>query len=186
MILGQAFFGHRLTLVAGPATALLLGILGSRTTPDAVYTAAAVCGALLAILSAAGLFGALRGFFTRRVTAAVVLLIAFTMIPTIVRLLTEGGRRHACRRAFPSPSPTSWRSSWPTGSFRRAGRSFLIVAGMAAGAAGVLRDFRVRGAPPKPSAGRRPCALVFLRRHEAGLRRRDDRIVPFLLTSPSP
>ena len=48
MILGQAFFGHRLTLVAGPATALLLGILGSRTTPDAVYTAAAVCGALLA------------------------------------------------------------------------------------------------------------------------------------------
>ena len=90
MILGQALFGHRLTLVAGPATALLLGILGSRTSPDAVYTAAAFCGAFLAAISAAGLFGALRGVFTRRVTAAVVLLIAFTMVPTIVRLLTEG------------------------------------------------------------------------------------------------
>lgn len=101
MFLGQALFGHRLTLVAGPATALLLGIVGSRTTPDAVYTAVAVCGMLLAIVSAAGLFRALRGLFTPRVTATVILLIAFTLTPTIVRLLTAGsGGTTAGRLAF--------------------------------------------------------------------------------------
>ena len=45
LTLGQAFLGHRLTLVAGPAAALLLGILGSRAAPDAVYTAAGLEGA---------------------------------------------------------------------------------------------------------------------------------------------
>lgn len=134
MILGQAFFGHRLTLVAGPATALLLGILGSRTTPDAVYTAAAVCGALLAAISAAGLFGALRSFFTRRVTAAVVLLIAFTMIPTIVRLLTEGaGGAPHLRLSFAVAYVLALFLAHRL--LPAAGRSFLIVAGMAAGAA---------------------------------------------------
>jgi xanthine/uracil permease len=90
MLLGQALFGHRLTLIAGPATALLLGIIGSGTTPDAVYTAIAFCGLLLTIISAAGLFGFLRALFTARVIATVLLLIAFTLTPTIVRLLTAG------------------------------------------------------------------------------------------------
>jgi xanthine/uracil permease len=90
MLLGQALFGHRLTLIAGPATALLLGIIGSRTTPDAVYTAIAISGLLLAIVSAAGLFSFLRELFTSRVIATVLLLIAFTLTPTIVQLLTTG------------------------------------------------------------------------------------------------
>jgi xanthine/uracil permease len=42
MLLVQALFGHRLPLVAGPSSALLLGIVGSRATADEVYTAAAV------------------------------------------------------------------------------------------------------------------------------------------------
>lgn len=156
MILGQAFFGHRLTLVAGPATALLLGILGSRTTPDAVYTAAAACGALLAILSAGGFFGALRGFFTRRVTATVVLLIAFTMIPTIARLLTDG-------TAGTPPLRLSFAVVYILALIAAhrllpaAGRSFLIVAGMAAGAAGYYGIF---GFAEAAEAVGRPAALA--------------------------
>ncbi len=154
MILGQAFLGHRLTLVAGPATALLLGILGSRTSPDAVYTAAAVCGALLALISAAGLFGALRGFFTRRVTAAVVLLIAFTMIPTIVRLSTEGSVGTVSGRL--SFSVVYILALFLAHRFLPAGgRPFLIVAGMAAGAGGFYGIFGfgdVAGPPGRPAA----------------------------------
>jgi xanthine/uracil permease len=134
MLLGQALFGHRLTLVSGPATVLLLGIMESRTSPDTIYTSIAVCGALLAIVSAAGLFNALRALFTSRVTAMVVLLIAFTMTPMIVRLLTAGDSSTASARlAFASCQVLALflahRMLPPTG------RSLLVVAGMAAGTA---------------------------------------------------
>jgi xanthine/uracil permease len=144
MLLGQALFGHRLTLVAGPATALLLGIVGSRTTPDAVYTAIAVCGVLLAIVSATGLFGVLRGAFTPRVTAAVVLLIAFTMTPTIVGLLTVGsGGTTTGRLTF---SFVYILALFLAHRFLpAAGRSLLIVAGMAAGTAVFCSIFGVTG-----------------------------------------
>ena len=134
MMLAQALFGHRLPLVAGPSSALLLGIVGSRATADEVYTAAALCGVILAAVSAAGLFGALRGLFTPRVTAAVVLLIAFTLTPTIVRLLLAGpGGTPAGRLSFAAafvPALFLAHRFLPA-----AGRSLLIVAGMVAGGA---------------------------------------------------
>lgn len=132
MMLAQAAFGHRLTLVAAPSTALLLGIVGTRSEPAAVYTAIALCGAATALLSAAGLFGALRRAFTPRVTAAVLLLIAFSLTPTIVRLLTSGpgappDRRLAFAGAFVLALFVAHRL------LPAAARSLLIVAGMAAG-----------------------------------------------------
>ena len=134
MLLAQALVGHRLTLVAGPSAALLLGIVGSRAAPEAVYTAAAVCGIVLAAVSAAGLFGALRGLFTPRVTAAVVLLIAFTMTPTIVRLLLAGpGGSAAGRLSFGASVVLALFLAHRFLPARA--RSLLIVAGMAAGAA---------------------------------------------------
>lgn len=145
MLLGQAFFGHRLTLVSGPASVLLLGIVGSRTSPDAIYTACAVCGAFLVIVSAAGLFGALRGLFTPRVTAAVVLLIAFTMTPTIIRLLTAGsGGTTTGRLVFVSVYVLALflaHRFLPV-----AVRSLLIVVGMAVGATVFCGIFGVTGA----------------------------------------
>lgn len=144
MLLGQALFGHRLTLVAGPATALLLGIVGSRTTPDATYTAMALCGAVLAVAAALGLFGRLQKSFTPRVTAAVVLLIAFTMTPTIVRLLTSGnGGTAAGRLAFASVFIISLFLAHRF--LAPAGRSLLIVAGMALGSALYSAVFGVFG-----------------------------------------
>lgn len=140
MLLSQAFLGHRLTLVAGPSTALLMGILGSRSTPDAVYTAIGVCGLMLAALSAGGLFIFLRGLFTPRVTATVLLLIAFTMTPTIARLLTSGsGGSAAGRLGYSSCLVATLFVAHRL--LPAAARSLLILAGMAAGSAGYLALF---------------------------------------------
>ncbi|QFY44694.1 xanthine permease [Candidatus Methylospira mobilis] len=144
MLFGQALLGHRLTLVSGPATVLLLGILESRTGPDAIYTAIAVCGTLLAIVSAAGLFSALRTIFTSRVTATVVLLIAFTMTPMIVELLTVGDAgtcsvRLAFASGFVLALFLAHRLLPP------AVRALLIVAGMAAGTALFSVIFGING-----------------------------------------
>lgn len=134
MLFAQAFFGHRLTLIAGPAAALLLGIVGSQASPDAIYTATLLSGLLLALISAAGFFGALRSLFTPRVTAAVLLLIAFTMAPTIVRLLISGeGGTTAGRLGF----ATLYILALFLGHrfLPPAARSLLIVGGMLAGMA---------------------------------------------------
>lgn len=134
MVLAQALVGHRLPLVAGPSSALLLGILGTRASADAVYTAAAVCAVILAVVSAAGLFGALRRLFSPRVTAAVVLLIAFTITPTIVRLLLAGpGGTVAGRLSFAAVFVLALFLAHRV--LPVAGRSLLIIAGMAAGGA---------------------------------------------------
>jgi len=93
-ILVQILWGHRLPVISGPATIVLLGVLSSQGSgPDAVYTAVMAGGLLLTLLTLSGLFGALRKLFTRRIVAVVLLLIAVTLAPTIVRLITseEGG-----------------------------------------------------------------------------------------------
>ncbi len=150
MMLAQALFGHRLPLVAGPSSALLLGIVGSRASIDELSTAAALCGLMLAAVSAAGLFGALRGLFTPRVTAAVVLLIAFTLTPTIVRLLLAGpGGTPAGRLSFAAlfvPALFIAHRFLPA-----AGRSLLIVAGMAAGGALYTGIFGIEVIAGKPA-----------------------------------
>ena len=140
MLLAQALCGHRLTLVAGPAAALLLGVAGSQTSPDAIYTATALCGMILALLSAAGCFGFLRRLFTLRVTAAVLLLIAFTMTPTIVRLLTGGSDGgSADRLVFAAIFLLALLLAHRF--LPAAGRSLLVIAGMVAGSAGFVGIF---------------------------------------------
>lgn len=91
---GQILWGHRLPLVAGPAAVLLVGAVASRDLPpDAVYTAILVGGLLLALVSLLGLFRPLQRLFTPRVIAAVLLLIAFTLTPAILRLLLPADSR---------------------------------------------------------------------------------------------
>ncbi len=88
-ILLQILFGHRLPLIAGPSTVLLIGVLASYSFgPGSVYTAMALGGALLALVGLTGIFGHIQRLFTPRVVATVLLLIAFTLTPTLVTLLT--------------------------------------------------------------------------------------------------
>jgi xanthine/uracil permease len=88
----QIFLGHGLPLIVGPSTVILIGILSSPgAQPAALYTAILLGGLLLFILARTGLLGKIRRLFTRRVVAVVLLLIAFTLTPTIIRLITGSG-----------------------------------------------------------------------------------------------
>ena len=88
----QIFLGHGLPLIVGPSTVILIGILSSPgAQPAALHTAILLGGLTLVVLAWTGLFGKIRRLFTRRVVAVVLLLIAFTLTPTIIRLITGSG-----------------------------------------------------------------------------------------------
>lgn len=90
-LLIQLVWGHRLPIVLGPATVLLIGILASAgSSPQAIYSSIMICGGLLALLAVTGLFGRLRLLFTPRVVAVILLLVAFTLTPTILKLIIGG------------------------------------------------------------------------------------------------
>ncbi len=84
----QVLAGHRLPLVLGPAAVLLVGVVSSRGSGlDTLYTSMMIGGATLTLLSLFGLFPLIQKLFTPRVVALVLLLIAFTLAPSIMRLL---------------------------------------------------------------------------------------------------
>jgi xanthine/uracil permease len=86
----QIFWGHRLPLLPGPAAVLFVGVIASQGFGmDAIYTAVMTGGIFVTLLGASGLFRHLRGFFTANVIAVVLLLIAFTIAPTILNLIMD-------------------------------------------------------------------------------------------------
>ena len=93
-LLAQVVWGHRLPVIIGPATVLMVGIAASQgSSVNAVYTAIFICGLLLAVLSATGIFGRIQQLFTPRVVAAIIQLIAISLSPTSLNLiLSLGGR----------------------------------------------------------------------------------------------
>lgn len=91
VLFSQVFLGHRLPLISGPSSVLLVGIVASCGFPiEAVNTSIMAGGGLLFLLSVSGLFGRIQRLFTPRVVAAVLLLIAFTLLPTVAHLITDG------------------------------------------------------------------------------------------------
>jgi xanthine/uracil permease len=92
-LLIQVLWGHRLPLITGPATILLVGVTAGRgSSTEAIYLSVALGGLLLALLAATGILGPLQRLFTSRVVAAVLLLLAFTLAPSILgRLFDTGG-----------------------------------------------------------------------------------------------
>ena len=91
-MVAQVLWGHRLPLVAGPAAVLLIGVVSSAAYPPGViYGSILTGGGILALLAASGLFRFVVRLFTPRVVAAVLLLIAFTLLPTIGKLVTGPG-----------------------------------------------------------------------------------------------
>ncbi|MGI5911925.1 MAG: uracil-xanthine permease family protein [Syntrophomonadaceae bacterium] len=89
-MLMQIYWGHGLPLVIGPATVLLIGILASQdSTPAASYSSISISGIILTLLAVTGLFARLQSLFTPRVVAVILLLVAFTITPTIVDLISN-------------------------------------------------------------------------------------------------
>ncbi len=92
VLLAQLYLGHRLPLVVGPATVLLIGILASLDAGfGAINSSLLIGGLILAGVAAAGLFKHLERLFTPRVIMVVLILIAFTLAPVILDLITDGG-----------------------------------------------------------------------------------------------
>ncbi len=88
-LLVQIVWGHRLPLIVGPATVLLIGIIASRQFPiHAVYGSAVVGGILFTVAGVSGLFSYVRRLFTPKVVAVVLLLIAFTLLPTVMAMIS--------------------------------------------------------------------------------------------------
>ena len=69
---------------------LLVGIVASGGSDiHAVYTTIAAGGAFLVVLSITGLFSMITRFFTFRVVATILMLIALTITPTILALILD-------------------------------------------------------------------------------------------------
>jgi xanthine/uracil permease len=91
-LLFQVLWGHRLPLITGPSTVLLIGTIASQGFPaESIYTSMMIGGLLLALCSITGFFGHLQKFFTPRVVAVVLLLIGFTLIPSVMNLIIGPG-----------------------------------------------------------------------------------------------
>ena len=89
-LLVQLLGGHRMPLIVGPSSILLVGIIAGAGCPVATIYTAVLCGGLvLTIASVTGLLGQLKKLFSPRVVAVVLILIAFTLAPTILNLITS-------------------------------------------------------------------------------------------------
>ena len=84
----QVLWGHRLPLIIGPASVLLVGILSTVSSGiSAVYTGIMVGGLILTILAYSGLLGRLQFVFTPRIVTVILILIAFTLTSVILKLV---------------------------------------------------------------------------------------------------
>lgn len=86
----QVLWGHKLPLLIGPASVLLIGIVSSLSfSYSVIYTSVAIGGVLLLLLSVSGLLAKINFLFTPRIIVVILLLIGFTLAPVIINLLFE-------------------------------------------------------------------------------------------------
>lgn len=90
----QVLWGHKMPLVVGPASVLLVGVLsslGANAPVGAIYTSIAIGGALIVLLSFGGMMNKVRKLFTPRIVVVILMLIAFTLAPVIKNLIFREG-----------------------------------------------------------------------------------------------
>jgi xanthine/uracil permease len=87
-LLAQLFLGHRLPIVVGPASVLIVGIYASLDSGfSSIYTSIAIGGLTLFILAITGSLDFLRKFFTEKVVSVILILVAITLSPAIMDML---------------------------------------------------------------------------------------------------
>lgn len=82
----QVIWGHRLPIVSGPAAVLLVGVvsaLNAHATTNAIYTSIAIGGIIIVLLSMGNIMRYVQRLFTPRIIVVILMLIAFTLAPTI-------------------------------------------------------------------------------------------------------
>ena len=86
----QLLWGHKLPLIIGPASVLLIGIISSLSfSYSVIYTSVAIGGGFLLLISLSGLLSKIDFLFTPRIIVVILLLIAFTLSPVIIDLMYE-------------------------------------------------------------------------------------------------
>ena len=99
----NSLWGHRLPLIAGPAAVLMMGVLAASQhggSSEAIYPSIAIGGVLIALLAATGLIRKIQQFFTPRIVAAIVLLIAFTIAKPIVGMIFSNSNHQLFSMVF--------------------------------------------------------------------------------------
>ena len=87
-LFAQVLRGHELPVIGGPAAILLVAVLAAGgSSQDAVATSILLGGVFLILLVLSGMLRRVRRLFTDPVIAVVLLLVAFTLLPTTLRLL---------------------------------------------------------------------------------------------------
>ncbi len=93
----QVLWGHRMPIVVGPASVLLVGIItalasqGAEVDTDKIYTAVVIGGAAVSALSLGRTLERLQRVFTPRIVVVILMLIAYTLAPTIKNLIFPAG-----------------------------------------------------------------------------------------------
>lgn len=86
----QVLWGHKMPILIGPASVLLIGIVSAlSSTYSVIYTSVAIGGAFLFLLAVSGLLAKIDFLFTPRIIVVILLLIGFTLAPVILSLLFE-------------------------------------------------------------------------------------------------
>lgn len=90
----QILMGHKLPILIGPATILLIGLTNTlNLSLAASYTAMAIGGLMIILLSFGKLFNYLQKLFTTRVVVVTLLLVAVTILPLVLKLsIGENGQ----------------------------------------------------------------------------------------------
>lgn len=86
----QVLWGHKLPIVVGPASVLLVGVVSSLNAlapTDAIYTSIAIGGVLVTLLTFGGLLRYVQRLFTPRIVVVILMLIALTLAPVIKNLI---------------------------------------------------------------------------------------------------
>lgn len=86
----QVLWGHKLPIVVGPASVLLVGVVSSlnaHAPTDAIYTSIAIGGVLVTLLTFGGLLRYVQRLFTPRIVVVILMLIALTLAPVIKNLI---------------------------------------------------------------------------------------------------
>jgi len=86
----QSLWGHRLPLIAGPAAALLMGVITASAQghgSSTIYPATMIGGAVIAAMAACGVLSRLQRIFTQRIVISILLLVSFTIAKPIVGLI---------------------------------------------------------------------------------------------------
>lgn len=87
-LLVQVLFGHKLPIVVGPASILLVGILASASSGiSTIYTSILIGGVFILLIAVSGLLKYLQKAFTPRVISVIILLVPITLAPTIISLV---------------------------------------------------------------------------------------------------